>query len=900
MMFFTRSSRIVLVLATVMALVVGASMSMAAPVVQEQPLVLVYGQTVDGRLNSAQPSLSYSFDGRIGDTVTVTMIVTEGDLDPFMILRDPVGGTLITDDNSGGGLNARLTFILPADGRYGIVVSHAGSNLSAAGGSFTLNLTVAVENQQVSDEQPDSDLATVGPVIQGNTARFSHITSGVTVRERLGQDVTLRVYWFEAQAGDQVTVSPEQFSEFQPLLVLCDSDFTEIARAAPGTGLRLSLSTSGIFFVIVVLPHGDSLGGNFGFSFSLNANPASAGNFLPITYGETVQGSLNDNVPGITYQFRGLAGDEITVLMRRTGGDLNSYLYLLDAAGQLLYEDNDSGGGGGDAQITYSLPQDGDYLILAARMGQAQGTTSGSFVLELRSNTSGVVEQPQPEAVPTLPPDYEGLSQIAYGDSIEGQITDAKFMDVYVFLGTAGDSLTIEMVSQNSGEFNGLDPYLVLLDAGRIPLIDNDDIVEGQQRDSRIEFVLPNTGYYAIVATRFEQAEGTTAGPYVLTLSGPEQANEAVEPATVTSETGKLAALNAQTLVSGVPAQETFSKAGRLYTFSAEAGALVDLAATLDGGSSALIILADSDLNELQSSASGTLTGLTLERTGAYLVILMPRMGPVDTLGSGYILALNVVGEGETGQSGEPADVAPADSSGPRSIGWGETLTGVIDDDTPSQFFTFQGITGERVRIEMMADTGSTLDSYLELQDAEGAIVASNDDIAPGVIRDSRIEVELPGDGEYVIVASRYVGEDAPLTSGAFRLTLQQIDTSLMSSGVSSNVVLTAYGRTESGEITDEQYLVFYVFDGNAGDMVTIDVETTSGNLDAMLYLYQSVGNGWIEIANNDDSPVGGTYDPLLSKIVLPQTGKYLIAVGRYGLDRETSFGTFTMTLMRN
>jgi hypothetical protein len=105
------------------------------------------------------------------------------------------------------------------------------------------------------------------------------------------------------------------------------------------------------------------------------------------------------------------------------------------------------------------------------------------------------------------------------------------------------------------------------------------------------------------------------------------------------------------------------------------------------------------------------------------------------------------------------------------------------------------------------------------------------------------------------------------------------------------------YGQTEVGEITDERYLVFYVFDGISGDVVTIEVDNLTGNLDSVLHLYQSVGSQWIEIANNDDSPTGGTYEALLKSVILPQTGKYLIAVNRYGLDRENTFGTFAITL---
>ena len=128
---------------------------------------------------------------------------------------------------------------------------------------------------------------------------------------------------------------------------------------------------------------------------------------------------------------------------------------------------------------------------------------------------------------------------IAYGETVEGELSSAKFMDMYVFLGTERDAITVEMDSLNGEEANGLDPLLVLLDDGRIPLAEHDDIVDGVERDSRLEFTLPRTAYYAIVATRFDQDAGTTAGPYTVSLNGPGgEATEETEgePVTVPQE----------------------------------------------------------------------------------------------------------------------------------------------------------------------------------------------------------------------------------------------------------------------------------------------------------------------------------------------------------------------------
>lgn len=854
---------------------------------QADPIELVYGQTVDGRLDANQPSIFYVFDAVSGDVVTITMIVTEGDLDPFVVLNDATQTPLTTDDNSGGELNARLTLVIPADGRYLIQATNAGGVVLEAGGNFSLNLTAAVGEAAPTDDPGASapDL----PQAQGDSTRLLPVTPGATVRDTLDRQVALRIYWFEAQSGDQVTVVPEQLADFQPLLVLYDADLGEIERAAPGTGLRARLEEDGVFFLVVSLPDAGSAGGGYGFVFDLSSNPAREGNFIELSYGQSQNGAIEDAVPAITYRFSGSAGDTVTITMSRAGGDLNSYLYLLDGDGELLFEDNDSGGDNGDARIDFTLPADGAYLIVATRLGQAQGTTSGSFVLELLSDAPpppAPVEEAD-EGDPVLPVDYEAFPQLAYGDSVQGELSDGRYVDFYVFFGTERDTITVEMVSQNSDEVNGLDPLLILLDDERIPLVENDDIVDGVERDSRLELTLPDTGYYAIVATRFEQAEGTTAGPYTLTLSGPGAAGAA--PVAPPPDTTIIRQLDATRLEPGVPAQATFETEGDLYQFTATAGTLIDLAVTTDPGLDSVLILADANLTEILSSGTGALTGVTVPQTGRYLVLLAPRFGPVNVTRGGYILAL-------TQTSGE--DVAPEEAQGPLALVYGDTVTGAINDDLPSQIYMFTGAAGDNVSITMEAAPGSELDCYLELQDADGAVIDANDDIDPGVIRDSQIIAELPADGEYVLIASRYVGTDTEITEGAFRLSLKLLDEQeLAASGVSEEIVPLGYGRTEVGEITDDRYLLFYVFDGVAGDVVTIEIGHLTGNLDTVLHLYQSDGAGWVEIASNDDSLRGGTFEALLENIILPQTGKYLIAVNRYGLERENTFGTFTITL---
>ncbi len=848
---------------------------LAAPPTQETPMRLVYGQTVDGNLGPEQPSAFFVFTAQAGDTVTVTLIVTGGALDPFLVLNDMARTPLAVDDNGAGGLDARLSYVIPADGDYLIQATHAGGIIPPEGGSYTLNLTAVTETVP-----PEESAA--GAVIASNTPLLAPLMTGTTLSDSLTRQTPLRLYWFEGRAGDLLVVMPQQLAEFQPLLALYDNAFGEVGRAAPGAALRLLLPDDGVYFLAVALPLTSSLGGTFTLTAELGAGlSVSEEGAIDIEYGARQQGGINDGTPQVIYRFLGSAGDTVTVSMSRAGGDLNCYLYLFAANGQMLAESSNVTGDG-TAEIRYSLPADGAYLIAATRVGAAEGTSSGTFLLELHSDA--LPPEIAPAAEPVLPPDYAQLPLLTYGDTVEGEISAGKFMDVYVFLGHEGEPITVEMKSLNAGtSATALDPFLVLLDDQRIPLAEHDDIVEGVERDARLEFTLPRTAYYAIVATRFDQAEGNSTGPYSLTLSGPGQRSST---AAEEESTSPLARLKAIPLISDEPIQAVFESAGALYTFTAFAGSLADISVTADAGTDILVILADETLSEIRSSNAGALTGIEIPKTGRYAVLVAPRFGPVDETGKGYMIALALAGVAEEGGA----------AVGSRPLVYGDLVNGAIDDDTTSQMYTFAGLAGETVQITMKASNGSTLDCYLELQTADGTVLEANDDIVAGQVRDSRIVAELPADGTYVIVASRYEGPDAAPTSGTYELLLERVDNEALI-GVSPVLVPITYGQTLSGEISDEQYLLFYVFDGGAGDMVTVQVAHTSGNLDTVLHLYRAEGSQWVEIASNDDSPTGGTFEPMLSRVILPQTGKYLIAVHRYGLDRETGTGTFTVTL---
>jgi hypothetical protein len=104
------------------------------------------------------------------------------------------------------------------------------------------------------------------------------------------------------------------------------------------------------------------------------------------------------------------------------------------------------------------------------------------------------------------------------------------------------------------------------------------------------------------------------------------------------------------------------------------------------------------------------------------------------------------------------------------------------------------------------------------------------------------------------------------------------------------------YGETVSGEISDDAPCQVYVFEGAAGDPITIDMTRTSGSLDGVLALYAGDDLEAEPVAFSDDRP-GGGLNPLI-ETTLPAGGKYTITACRLQNENmRVTVGTFDLTL---
>ncbi|WP_243031280.1 S8 family serine peptidase [Thermus altitudinis] len=79
-------------------------------------------------------------------------------------------------------------------------------------------------------------------------------------------------------------------------------------------------------------------------------------------------------------------------------------------------------------------------------------------------------------------------------------------------------------------------------------------------------------------------------------------------------------------------------------------------------------------------------------------------------------------------------------------------------------YFAFSGSAGDAIRARVYAKSsiGGTLDSYLYLLDANGNVLAENDDMVPGQITDSEISLTLTVTGTYYLVVTSYTIASSP------------------------------------------------------------------------------------------------------------------------------------------
>jgi hypothetical protein len=217
--------------------------------------------------------------------------------------------------------------------------------------------------------------------------------------------------------------------------------------------------------------------------------------------GQVIQEILTGNDPVLPdgsryklYDFVGQAGK--TVVIEMSSRELDSYLVLVDPKGEKVAE-NDDGGTGADAKITYTLKTDGVYTLYA---NSYEAGELGKFTLKAQ-----FLDRDLRSAI-----DADSILLYRVGSLGQGSRVlprDGSFFDVHTFEGKEGQLVE---VSLNSEEFH---PYLVLFTPDQKVLDQNNGLPN--RRSATIVVRLPKTGQYRILANSFDR---NGKGDYILTV----------------------------------------------------------------------------------------------------------------------------------------------------------------------------------------------------------------------------------------------------------------------------------------------------------------------------------------------------------------------------------------------
>jgi len=178
--------------------------------------------------------------------------------------------------------------------------------------------------------------------------------------------------------------------------------------------------------------------------------------FDVLEYNETVTGEVTDEAYFIFFCFNGREGDEITLDVRATSGDLDTRLIIADIeVTETLAENDDRETGNTDSLLEYTVEADGPYLIAVGRFQGEEGSTTGEFELAIEGPTTVVAGDPGDCETPPLSDLVTGTWIIESDDIVlemqfncKGQVSVSINGDIDTF-DYAFDGLTIVVGNDN-------------------------------------------------------------------------------------------------------------------------------------------------------------------------------------------------------------------------------------------------------------------------------------------------------------------------------------------------------------------------------------------------------------------------------------------------------------------
>ncbi|MFT6400206.1 MAG: hypothetical protein ACJAYU_004976 [Bradymonadia bacterium] len=440
------------------------------------------------------------------------------EFDPYLMVRGP-GVTEDNDDSVEGDLNSAIGLTLPSDGAYRII---ATSYAPDEQGSYILNV--------------ESRGRSATAVVDGQLRPGQPVEGAFSSADATRQGGQYFESWsFQGVAGDSVTIdlSSPDVDTFLTLLAPGGSEESsdDISRRDTNSRINMILPVDGTYEVLASTYLSDAEGA---YTLSLQASDRGLVVQEPVTgnveavegeliFGGSVEGRLNRRDSELssgeyydTIMFNGRAGQGITLRMEST--QVDTYVMLRGPGG--LSVDNDDGSDGTNSYLEATLPQDGEYSILATSYSPGE---TGRYTIRLEEGTSaqqnatgrvyailaGITDYEDSNDLPFCAEDAEKLGEellatgIMADESIiltNSQVTRQNLEDAFMSVAqSAGpDDVFLFFYSGHGGyldgrsELDGRDETLYVID-GHI----TDDEIEGwfDQVNARLAIIALDSCY---------------------------------------------------------------------------------------------------------------------------------------------------------------------------------------------------------------------------------------------------------------------------------------------------------------------------------------------------------------------------------------------------------------------
>jgi hypothetical protein len=382
-----------------------------------------------------------------------------------------------------------------------------------------------------------------------------------------------------------------------------------------------------------------------------------------------------------TYTFQGTAGSSAVIDLR--SADFDTYLVVEAPSGEQFTND-DYEGSTERSLLSLDLTESGEYTVSATSY---EGGVTGAYTLDMSTDLQ------------SAPVDMQNTGNLASGDST---FSDGEYYDAYTFEGQPGQSLTIDL---NSDDF---DTYLVLeTPDGQKEANDDAD----STAHSQIVTTLSQLGTYTVYVTSYGASE---TGDYVVSVT---------QGASTSGAGGSGRDSQALTLGEGtsgiLDTADTRSTDGKyqdIYSFEGSAGQSVQVDMTGEFDTFLSVVTPSGQTYEnddYNSDVSRSLVEFTLPESGRYRIVASTYGS--DLTGS-YQLSLN---PGSGGNGNSTAIFLPSNPGGGQIYG---IFAGISDYEGEDSDLPLTDQDALRARDAVLEGAGMSPDNAYTLLNSDATI----------------------------------------------------------------------------------------------------------------------------------------------------------------------------------